>query len=1003
MNESLFFWKNWNRESKFIYLLCLAFFFIVLGYFVFAFFLGTEAYFGWETSYAIEKIKTSIDAFEVGIFQFDIEANQELIFQNFYGKNITISPYTTIAIFSFTLILLLIILTILSFLNNWIYYFGTTFILGWLIAQQPNVLFIDFNYSTIIQLLPIVLIGGISYYFFAFNRNLKFLARFLIFGIITILYYFLILYISGNKSAVFYLYGYGSVVTIIISALFIALVSFEIVYGFIKLISMHGISGQKQGNSLHFMLIFFIYMANIVLQYLNNAHKIQFELFTFSPFILLIISSLLGIYGFRDRSVMFNLQLPFSPFGAVIYLCWAAVCFLTIGFYFSTGNDSMIEVFEDIIHLTHIGFGIGFFMYVILNYQKWLSENRPVAKLIFSHQWVSFYSVYGTGILIFLTLFFYSNMFTLHQAYAGYYGTVADAYLFGNEEVLAEEYYGKSLQNEFQNHKSNYTLANILLKRENTRDAGYLFKKALLKKPSPYAYANAVRIFDMDGQTLEAIFQLKKGIVEFPNSAELHNNLALLFDKINMKDSAAIYLNKSIELSSNENIMANKLAYFIKLNVPISDSTSLFKSTTNMVLETNKLAYKNIFNLPKQESNLQTDSILTDIQFSYLTNKFLSNPSKFDSLEIIKLENLSSKDTNAAYRSGLSYLKAIKYFYTNKPLDAVRMIDDLQICEEQAAAYYLNTIGLWSLKMGLYDMAADIFQLGNNKGDQQILLNKAIALAEAGKPNEAVKTLQITDSKDSTSKLLLNQFGQIYSSKTSIIALSGSDFEKYTTLHYRKTELKDSEIGNLFFGITNNDYKFKAGKDLFSYYFKQNEWNRCAEILNEISKLSLNNIQKSDYQTFKVLYFIATNDKNSLVEELNKPVTLTNASAHLTFGKAWILEQENNKDEAKELYISAANSLLNHSYIVSKCADFLAKNAFHEAAFKVLLNAVTLNAYDAKLYKFYTLQAIWYGIPSFAENGLAKVKTMVSPKEFSDFQMIYSKEKQAFEQKMQSE
>lgn len=999
--KDLFFWNNWNKESSLIYSFCLTLFISVSVYFIFVFLLGTESYYKWQTDYTIEKIKTSLDAFEVGLFQFDIEANQHIIFQNYFGENITISYKTCVFIFFGTLILLLITLTILSFLNNWIYYFGTTIILGWFIAQQPSVLFLDFRYATFLQLLPIILIGGLSYYYFAFNRNVKFLWRFFFLSIITLLYYILIFYFSENKFSLLYLYSYGSIITIIISCLFIAFVSFEIVYGFLKLISLYGISGQKQGNSLHFVFIFIIYLANIVLHYLQNAHKIQFDLLTFSPFILLLVSSLLGIYGFRDRSVMFNLKLPFSPFGGVIYLCWAAVCFLTISFYFQSGNDSMVEVFEDIIHLTHIGFGLGFFMYVILNYQKWLNENKPVAKIIYTHQWVSFYSVYGTGILVFLTLFFYSNMFTLQQAKAGYYSTVGDAYLIDNEEVLAEEYYGQSLKYEFQNHKSNYTLANIFLNRQNTKDAGYLFKKALLKKPTPQAFASVARILNADGQTLEALFQLKKGIRQFPQSAELNSNLALLFDKINMKDSAVIYLNKSLKISNNDCIKANKLAYFAKLRMLISDTTYLSENSNNLILTTNKIVYNSVLGLPNNIHYIVKDSIMTDILFSYLTNKFLSDPTKIDSLEIDNLEYLSKIDTNASFRSGLSYLKAVKYFYNNKPLDAVRMIDDLQIGDEHLASYYLNTIGLWSLKLGLFQMAADIFEISSSKGDDTNLINKSIALAEAEKPAETFKTLQSFATEDTNKKYLITKFSKIYAPKISIITLNGSDVEKYSALHYRKSQLSDVEIGNLFYGINNQTYKFKAAKDLFYFYFKQNELDKCAEILNETEKMVLNDSQKSDFQVCKILFFIEKKDIFSINQELLHPVALTNANAYLIFARAWVFEQNNNSDEAKKLYQLAANSLLHNTYIVQKSAIYLAKNNSHAASYNILLNGITLNAYDAELYKFYTLQSIWYGIPSFAENALEKLKNLISFNDFKRFEQVYFKEKAAFEKKMQ--
>ena len=354
----MFFWNTWDKESRIVYLSALSLMGISLIFYFYFYFLGLDSVLEWDIKTTSEPIRIAIDTFTKGIVNFSVEADVYMLTQQFAGGDMILNIPALYIYFAILLFALVIALTTLSFLNNWLYYAGTSIILGYYILQQPNVLFDNFLLNKFLQVLPIFFLGGTSYYFFAFSKKSKFILRLGVFLISSLAYYAVIIFYKGSFIPIVYMVNYAAVVTIVLSLLFIFFIGFEIVYAFLFLISSNKGSGGKN-STYHFSGIFLMYMVNLILQYLHNTRQIQFELIHISPFLILAVSAILGINGFKERSVMFPKLLPFYPFGAVIYISWAAICFATIGYFFSTGNDPLVELFEDFILFTHIGFGIG--------------------------------------------------------------------------------------------------------------------------------------------------------------------------------------------------------------------------------------------------------------------------------------------------------------------------------------------------------------------------------------------------------------------------------------------------------------------------------------------------------------------------------------------------------------------------------------------------------------------------------------------------------------------
>jgi hypothetical protein len=957
-------------------------------------YLGVNSLIHWNILTSTEKLKIPIDTFTKGILSFSIEADTYLVFQQYIGGDFTIDIWASYLYFGIIILALLLALTTLSFLNNWLYYVGTAVVLGYFILQQPDVLFSDLSWSKFIQIAPILFIGGTGYYFFAINTRVKFAYRFFVFLISTGIYYGLLFQFSSINIPVLYLLNYGAIVLIIISLVFIFFVGYEIVYMFLNIITVNKTSGNQNGT-IHFSIIFGLYMLNLILQYFKNTHILNLELIHINPFFILLVSATLGIWGFKDRSVMFFKLLPFYPFGAVVYVAWAMICFSTIGFYFAMGNDPLVEVFEDSILFTHIGFGIAFFLYVMGNYSRWFNSITPIRSQIYSNQWVSFLFVYGTGLLIVFTMFSYSNMFTWYQAQAGYYNGIADAYYYDGNKALAQEYYRKAVSHEFQNHKSNYSLATIYKNSGNQSEAIAFYKKANLKQPSVFAYANLSQLYVERGKTFEAIFALKKGIEEFPESGELQNNLGLLYKDINFIDSAVIYFSTSAKLLKEENAAAvNKLGTYVKNNVKIDK----IEKIEYLPYEINRLAHDKLFEIDRQADLIATDTVLNDLSYAYITNYDLYHLKNEDTLQLIQLSKLQKPDTNNFYRSDIDYLKALINYYNGSVSVAMKSIDNLQLGDQYAAGTYLNTIGLWTLDNDVPRFAVDIFQLAYDKGCKTSLINKAIALMECGMQKEAINIFASGEIQNDPGALAVSeQIGKAFAFKDINAILIADDGDKYVALHYRMKSFSDDQLGNLFFSFIDRTYQFKAGCDIFDYYYKQHNLARCGEILSELREKQKEVSTQLSLRMMK--YFAAIEKWNELKEALNTLKLDTKGITYKAYFEAKLAEYEG--ANASEKYTTVCKRFpFDENVLIDASKYFQEKQNNSFTAFNILLEGISLNPYSSALYKAYCLQAINYGIPGFADNGLVKLRELVSDKEYKEFSLKLDKHKKDFHESL---
>lgn len=95
------------------------------------------------------------------------------------------------------------------------------------------------------------------------------------------------------------------------------------------------LTGQAGGgtrNALHFTVIMLLYILYLFILYFDEAGIVSLHLSEISVYLLLIISTVLGLWGFRQREHLYENIFPFNPVGALLYVALAAIALFTTGF-----------------------------------------------------------------------------------------------------------------------------------------------------------------------------------------------------------------------------------------------------------------------------------------------------------------------------------------------------------------------------------------------------------------------------------------------------------------------------------------------------------------------------------------------------------------------------------------------------------------------------------------------------------------------------------------------
>ncbi|MES2732450.1 MAG: hypothetical protein V4714_11895 [Bacteroidota bacterium] len=934
--ETLFFWKNWYKKDQRIYIFALAILALALLTYLVQFWLGDSAIIQWTSQSELEDLPVELDTFRRGIFPLHSDALNYIITERFAATDMAVNHTSGYLFLGLLALGAMMALTTITFLSLLWYAVGMASFIGLLVSFRFELIALFGWHNNIVLAVLLVLYGGFSYYFHAFRTDTSLVVRLLVFSLLTGLVATAVGLFTTVPYPALLLSSYGIVVPLVVTIVFTFIISTEIPYAFLYLITRSNTEGSGK-SFLHFTVVSVIYVANLLVIYMKNAGIVDLNMLFFSPFLIFAVSAVLGIWGHQKRSILFEGIIAYVPYGALLYAALGIISLATVGYSFSTANDPLIEVVEDAIVFSHLAMGIVFFLYILVNFGGLLRQNMRVYKIAYKPTLMPYYMARAAAVLIMVSFFVYSNMAAYQQAIAGYYNGLGDSNTAMKEYFLAEQYYKMGSQYGWNNHKSNYALASLARKQNDAVAAGYYFSKATLKNPSPYDYASLSQILLQDDQFFKALFTLKEGIQKFPESGELYNNLALLYNRTSLADSAFLFFDQSRQFAKRSEVVESNLLAFWAKNNGIRPIDSLLINTVSidyLPFQNNKTVLQNLLGAKAKKSwqpALANDSTLSRNTFAYLFNQAVGQALQPDTTLPRRLAALARHPANSLYAEELAFAHACyEYRFGNRGA-AIEILKNLCQQATDRADFFNLTLGAWLLQQEAYRLSAE-YSAKSQKPEARF--NRAVALSQGGMEEEAKEAwqqiVQLADSVQSDKQPVSPEYVEMKPLAAKMLAIY------HPTI---KPESLDEE-GKVMYLLYRGNQLTEADKGTY------------AELLPKVKELA------------------------SHAEEENEKL----------FIRALDYENKGNLKQAETLYKQVLlRAPLNEKIIIHVSQFYRDKLKNNDAAYNGLVNTVQLNPYSVAVYKAYIRQSLAMGLLTYAEQGLETLKDITTPADYQAF------------------
>ncbi|HMG89354.1 MAG TPA: hypothetical protein VK589_04825 [Chryseolinea sp.] len=974
----LFFWKSWLKDYRWIWHLCAATFILSVCFLWYSYFQGASGVINWVKLQEQKIIETSINSFQLGPFNISVPADSYAILEYFHGSdikpNITAS-YLLLAVLAFSGV---IIISVVTTLEKFWYFIGMALFLLFIVSLRLEVLGIFGMYSKIPVAIVILLYTIPSFYFNRIKNTYPFLKRLLVFAALTILLIIVIAFFSAVQYPFYHLSLTGYLPALIVSVIFIITVSHEVLASFIYIVSQ-GTSKSLQ----HFGLISVIYMTNVIITCFHELGVIEWNFLYINLYLLLTISAILGIWGFRQREVLYDNIVAYAPFGAYFFVAIGAICFATTGSLLGNANDPSLKIIRDVIIFSHTGYGIIFLTYVFSNFILMMARNLPVYKVLYNPTRMPYFTFRFAGLIAVLGFVFYSNWRDyLNNGTAGFYNYAGDLHtLLGNSEN-AQNFYRQAQNLGFHNNRSNYVMATSKSSRFNLEAAREDYRQANAKRPTPYSLTNVGNIYVWEGDVFNAIRAYKHANELLNGSNVVDNNLGFAYTKVHNLDSALLYLNRArndsyTKASAETNFFA--MAALELIPIKIDSVLSLFETKTTSVIanalvvstlqhqeiktEVNPLAIKNL--------DLYSATLLNNYCIKYATT--------LDTSFVREALRIASDSINADYSETLKASLAFAYYFQGNVTKALEILAELAYISQDYQGKFNYLMGLWALEQENPELASSYFTHATTSRYKEARFYNAIALSEARNISEALIAWDtVLLGTNAEQQAIAGQMKKILSLPVSSLT-NLNDAEKYQFCRYR-LGVRDSVIfSRVVQTFENTDYKAQAILDFSKKCYEADKLAPAIKYFNRIAGLELTDERLyNDVRHFELLMLASRGDIQNIARQINKGITFDRSrSLEKSLYTALIAESSGDTLTAKQNYeiLSHYNPYLEEG-VIAAAAFFRGQKNSGPKSYNILAEALQINGNSLRLLKAYVAEARRSGFDEYAASAASRIQEL---------------------------
>lgn len=753
MNK-LAFWNEWDPSFKLTFKVLASLLLIFIVSFLAIQWGNLSPFYYWKLTGYLENLSFSVFSNHSEFIESTITTDLPLIFQKVFGSSKPLPVSLTYIYLVLLYTCLMGCLTISTYLEKFWYYIGAgLWILLVVLSGISNVGFFDlYNQTAVIVILLLFL--PVSYYFNSINENVGIGWRFLAFSGLMVLVFGFVYFGSTYESPLLFLARFSYLPAALICLVFILVIGHEIIYAILTLTTPY--SKSSSNNTTHFIVLSVAYLLNLAVLYLYRIDYLDWDIYYLNEFLLIAISATLGIWGIKSRENRYAGILPYYPYTAFLYLGLGLITFITLGFQSYHANDAFITSMQSLILYSHIGFGLMFFLYIIFNFITQLRQNLPVHQFAYVEDNFPYISARIAGLIVVAALFFRAHYGSFYQGVAGYYNGLGDLNLTLDNEPVAQYYYKESVSKNTNNHHGNFQLA--LIEKEPLKRLTYL-KNSIKQVPTAFAYASLGKEYENSSRFFDALFTYQDGLKVFPENWAIQNNLALLYNKTNVLDSALYYLEGNrpgswmqAVVEANRNAVASM--HGLKLEAAVNQDLDRFDLQSNTLansligMDTSRLSY--ITQPTSVALNLFTFGYLKNLGLYCYQNNFR------EFLQLI--DPYLEAPENTTFKKELTMVKAFNLYKNGEVSEAIELIHQLKEIYEDELGKWNALLGKWYLELNAPlqasqyletareayypDVSADLAQAYHRLGDQSLAL---FLLSKESAANDSINPLQAAE------------------------------------------------------------------------------------------------------------------------------------------------------------------------------------------------------------------------------------------------------------------
>ncbi len=1003
--EEIFFWKKWSGFQKSLFVLLLGIFISAFISYIYFASQGIYNVLNWETNAEIENLTIGFDHFTRYMIDFNVEA-ENYITSQFYVP----TPYQTHAGYGVIYFFILafcatLALTAISTIKTTYWFSGLiTLFMTWLTFLHLDTIGLFGFYSKGVFLVILASFVGLAFYFQAFAQTASWVLRFVAFFILMGALLFCITQFSDVPDALFLLSANSYYVVMVLSIVFIFIVSYDILTLFL-FINAKTRSFNPKNNIYNFLGISLLYLAIPLLLFLQDINAITFNVSYFNVFYLLAVSSVVGIWAQKYRSAIFKGFFPYQPAGAILMLVLAIITFSSIAYAHATWNTPVIDFFSKIILYSHVSFGIAFFAYAVFNFAPALMQNVDISNYIFTPKDdIPYYTVRIVGFAILIVILKINNFVTINNFNAGVNNYKGDVSYHLEDDLMADYYYQKGLTYSSFNFKSTYPLSELSIKKYKFQAAKKYVNSALFAEPHPLTYSANQYIYELNNDAFYNIWKLEEGTERFPNDPYLKNNLAITYQKEGLRKDTCLYLyDQALALAEDKSMIQSNMIVFCAKNDLLKEADSLMMKLDlkqDVVLEANKYAVWNALEKPYTEPNKEfiADTLLNVSNYTYLHNAVFRQLPNQEALNK-KIAFLSTHFTQSSYAVDLLFLRAIQLYYLGDTKAAKILFDKILVdCKTNLYPYYANIFGELMFKIERDDIAREYFRK-SYESQQSKKINKSplyYALSSASVlDSDSLAALLVDISQyDSTYKYFALELSTMIQSTTIEELKMLKDYQKVQYLEISKHALNLPLAEKLLDSFVDTNLKALACSKLIARFLNQNNLDIATHLYSYVPTNISNRFVGSEMHVQFLNLLLHRKSFDQLLEEAN---TLDFVSedvykVHLLQAKAYLAKRNFEKVDALIEQLDKEAPLYTDA-IVFKSSYLNTFKKESEKAYDLLIEAIDINPTSIELKKQYTLIALDLYMDVFAETTLEELRYKLSKTAFDDFLKVYVERK----------